>query len=59
VARYAELGEDDAKAVNPGGPPDSTPEWTEVLGSERLNGALLDRLTHNVQSLEMNGRATG
>jgi DNA replication protein DnaC len=31
------------------------PEWTEVLGSERLTGALLDRLTHHVHILEMNG----
>ena len=30
-------------------------EWTEVFGSERLTGALLDRLTHHVQILEMNG----
>jgi hypothetical protein len=30
-------------------------EWTEVLGSERLTGALLDRLTHHVLILEMNG----
>jgi DNA replication protein DnaC len=30
-------------------------EWTEVLGSERLTGALLDRLTHHVHMLEMNG----
>jgi DNA replication protein DnaC len=30
-------------------------EWTEVLGSERLAGALLDRLTHHVHILEMNG----
>ena len=30
-------------------------EWTEVLGSERLTGALLDRLTHHVHILEMNG----
>jgi DNA replication protein DnaC len=30
-------------------------EWTEVLGSERLTGALLDRLTHPVHSLELNG----
>jgi len=30
-------------------------EWTEVLGSERLTGALLDRLTHYVPILEMNG----
>ena len=30
-------------------------EWTEVFGSERLIGALLDRLTHHVHILEMNG----
>ena len=30
-------------------------EWTEVLGSERLTGAVLDRLTHHVYILEMNG----
>jgi DNA replication protein DnaC len=30
-------------------------EWTEILGSERLTGALLDRLTHHVHILEMNG----
>lgn len=30
-------------------------EWTEVFGSERLTGALLDRLTHQVSILEMNG----
>lgn len=29
-------------------------KWTEVLGSERLTGALLDRLTHHVHILEMN-----
>jgi DNA replication protein DnaC len=28
-------------------------EWTEVLGSERLTGSLLDRLTHHVHILEM------
>jgi DNA replication protein DnaC len=27
-------------------------EWTEVFGSERLTGALLDRLTHHVNILE-------
>ena len=29
-------------------------EWTEVFGSERLTGALLDRLTHHVHIIEMN-----
>ena len=28
-------------------------EWTEVFGSERLTGALLDRLIHHVHILEM------
>ena len=32
-------------------------EWTEVFGSERLTGALLDRLTHHVHILEMNGQS--
>ena len=30
-------------------------EWTETLGSERLTGALLDRITHHVSILELNG----
>ena len=30
-------------------------QWTEIFGSERLTGALLDRLTHHVNILEMNG----
>ena len=30
-------------------------EWTEVFGSERLTGALLDRLPHHIHILEMNG----
>jgi DNA replication protein DnaC len=30
-------------------------EWTSVFGTERLTGALLDRLTHHVHILEMNG----
>lgn len=29
--------------------------WTEVMGSERLTGAMLDRLTHRVHILEANG----
>jgi len=29
-------------------------EWTEIFGSERLTGALLDRITHHVNILEMN-----
>jgi DNA replication protein DnaC len=32
-------------------------EWTEVLGGERLTGALLDRLTHRVHILEANGES--
>jgi DNA replication protein DnaC len=30
-------------------------EWTGIFGAERLTGALLDRLTHHVHILEMNG----
>lgn len=30
-------------------------EWTATFGDERLTGALLDRLTHHVHILEMNG----
>ena len=32
-------------------------EWTEIFGSERLTGALLDRLTHHVHILELNGES--
>ena len=32
-------------------------EWTKVFGSERLTGALLDRLTHHVHILEMSGES--
>ena len=32
-------------------------EWTEILDSERLTGALPDRLTHHVHILEMNGES--
>ena len=30
-------------------------EWTATFGDERLTGALLDRLTHHVSILQMNG----
>ena len=32
-------------------------EWTAVFGAERLTGALLDRLTHHVHILSMNGES--
>jgi DNA replication protein DnaC len=32
-------------------------EWTEIFGSQRLTGALLDRLTHRVHILEANGES--
>ena len=49
----------DTREVRSWSPP-SEPfdEWTEVFGSERLTGALVDRLTHRVHILEMTGRAT-
>ena len=32
-------------------------EWTGAFGEDRLTGALLDRLTHNVHILEMNNQS--
>jgi DNA replication protein DnaC len=32
-------------------------EWTEIMGNERMTGALLDRLTHRVHILEANGES--
>ena len=32
-------------------------EWTELFGSERLTGAILDRVTRHVHILEMNGES--
>ena len=32
-------------------------EWTGTFGSERLTGALLDRLTHHASILEMNAES--
>ena len=31
--------------------------WTEIMGNERLTGALLDRLTHRIHILEANGES--
>ena len=31
--------------------------WVEVMGTERLTAALLDRLTHRVHILEANGES--
>jgi DNA replication protein DnaC len=31
--------------------------WTDVMGNERLTGALLDRLTHRIHVLEANGES--
>ncbi len=31
--------------------------WTDVLGSERLTGGLLDRITHRVHIIEANGES--
>jgi hypothetical protein len=39
------------------GPLWSSGEWTDTFGEERLTGALLDRLTHHVHILEMNGQS--
>ena len=33
-------------------------DWTSVFASERLTGALLDRITHHVHILEMNANWT-
>ena len=32
-------------------------EWTDTFGTERLTGALLDRVTHHINILELNPRA--
>ena len=32
-------------------------EWTQTFGSDRLTGALLDRLTHHVHIVELNGES--
>ena len=32
-------------------------QWTEMMGSERLTGALLDRVTHRVHIIEANGES--
>ena len=37
------------------GPSESEGQWVEIMESERLAGALLDRLTHRVHIIEANG----
>jgi len=32
-------------------------EWPQVFGDERMAGALLDRLTHRVHVIEMDGES--
>jgi hypothetical protein len=32
-------------------------QWTSILQSQRLTGALLDRLTHHVHILELSGES--
>ncbi len=32
-------------------------EWMQTFGTGRLTGALLDRLTHHINILEMNGES--
>ena len=32
-------------------------QWTEVLGSQRLTGAVLDRLTHHCHIIEATGES--
>ena|ERR1019366_1819702 len=31
--------------------------WVEIMGSEKMTGALIDRLTHRVPILEANGQS--
>ena len=45
------------EAVRPPGADLPFDEWTSVFGSEQLTDALLDRLTHHVHILEMNGES--
>lgn len=46
-----QIGERGSRMINSNLPFD---EWTETFCTERLTGALLDRLTHHVNTLEMN-----
>lgn len=44
-------------AEHPCRPAQGPGRWTEVLGSERLTGATLDRLTHRCQNIETKGES--
>ena len=53
---FTKRAEDCAQPQSPGSfASGSFNEWTEIFGSERLTGALLDRLTNHVHILELNG----
>jgi hypothetical protein len=45
------------RAVGQGLRSNAPESWTEVMGSQRLTGAFLDRLTHRVHILEANGES--
>ena len=53
--RHTQGFETSARRIISTVPQPSFDEWTETFGSERLTGALLDRLTHHVSILKMNG----
>ena len=59
--RGAEIHYSRQKTGQDGGNPDTAraarSNWRVVFASERLTGALLDRITHHVHILEMNGES--
>ena len=62
LQQHGELGLA-GQRCNPGDQGGATPvtrklpfdEWTDTFGTERLTGALLDKLTRHVHIIEMNG----
>jgi hypothetical protein len=59
VQRFASFADRSSTArwVAASRPSGAIEEWTTVFGSQRLTGALLDRLTHHVHILELNGES--